>query len=89
MTAEEKVKLILNKFPETKFSRVKFFWAYMGEFHEVKYYITQEQFYEFWKEFPTMERTLRNVLKLPEYALPPEAEAKRYEKAEEFRTNNK
>ncbi len=89
MTAQEKVKFILNKFPQTKFSRVDFFWAYIEEFHDVKYLITKEQFRSFWKEFPTIERTLRTILKLPEYKLPPELEATRYSKAEQFRIENK
>jgi len=90
MTNEEKVKFILNKFPETKFSRAEFFLKYIQEFfNEGKklFYITKNQFRAFWKDFAGIERSLREVLKSPEYKLPPEADAKRYEKMAQFKNS--
>lgn len=84
MTIADKIRLILRKYPDTKFSRARFFWKYMEEYHEVKFYITREQFNEFWKEEASLERKLRDCLKEKEFALPPKADAKRYEKEQEI-----
>ena len=87
MTNQEKVKLILNKFPETKFNRADFFLRYIQEFfNEGKelFYITKKEFRAFWEDFPGVERTLRDILKEPKFKLPPENDQKRYEKEQEF-----
>ena len=88
MTNQEKVKFILNKFPETKFNRADFFLKYIQEFfNEGKelFYITKDQFKAFWKDFAGVERSLRDILKEPKYRLPIKADAKRYKQAAEFR----
>lgn len=87
MTNQEKVKFIFNKFPKTKFNRADFFLKYIQEFHnegKELFYITKPQFRAFWKDFSGVERALRDALKDPQYKLPIEADAKRYEKENEF-----
>ena len=84
MTNEEKCRHILRKYPSTKFDRASFFWVYMGEYHNVKFYILPDQWKEFWKDFSGVERSLREVLKEEEFKLPPELDQKRYEKKAQF-----
>lgn len=85
MTIEERIKHILRKYEDTKFSRARFFWKYLEEYHGVKFYITRQQFNEFWKDFASVERKLRDVLKTPEFKLEPKADSKRYEKSANFK----
>ena len=85
MDTKEQVRYIFEKYPKTKFSTADFMWAWMEEFLKVRYYITYEQFQEFWKNEATLERTRRKLLKDPQFKLPVEADKKRYEKADKFR----
>ena len=78
---EDKIKYILRKYPETKFNRSEFMWKYLEEYHEATIYVMKKQFKEFWREEASLERILRNVLREPEFTLPPEQDLKRYEKA--------
>jgi len=87
MTNQDKVKLILRKYPQTKYSRADFMWKYLGEFHGTKLVILKDVFFEFWQEFSGLERTLREVLKSEEFKPKPEQDSLRYKKASEFRQN--
>ena len=78
---EQRIKYILRKYPECKFDRAEFFWKYLETYHEATNYVMKKQFKEFWREEAGLERTLRNVLKEPEFSLPAEQDMKRYEKA--------
>jgi len=84
MTLSQKIKLILRKYPETKYNRADFMWKYMEEFHGVKIYCLEKQFKEFWKEEAGLERQLREILKEEEFRPEPETDAKRYEKMSSF-----
>ena len=91
LTNKEKCQYILRKEPRTKFNRAKFFWRYIMIFvleYEMPS-ITFSQFESFWKNFAGMERSLRDVLKEPEFKLPPSNDSKRYEKSSLFRENAK
>lgn len=85
MTIKENCQLILRKYPETKFSRGLFMFQYICEFFGANIYILKDQFLEFWQSEASIERELRECLKEPEFALPVEAESKRYEKEAEFK----
>ncbi len=85
MTIAEQVKLVFEKYPETKFDTADFMFKWAEEFLKVKYYMTDKQFKEFWKSEATLERTRRELLKDPQFKLPIEADKKRYDKADEFR----
>ena len=86
MRNSDKIKYILRKYPETKFNRADFFWKYLEEFYEVKFYITKPQFKAFWQDFSGVERKLRDILKEePEFKLPAEQDAQRYSKSSDFR----
>ena len=80
MTIKENCQFILRKYPETKFNRAEFMWKYICEFYGAVVYILKDQFIEFWKDEPSIERELRDLLKTDEFKLPVEQESKRYEK---------
>jgi hypothetical protein len=87
MTHKEQIELILTKHPETKFNRAMFFQRYIQEYvigWEAPY-LTWDQFHKFWAEEAGVERALRDVLKQTAFQLPPEADAQRYKKANEFK----
>ena len=86
MTNSEKIRLIFRKYPETKFSRGKFFWQYLSEFYGIGFFIKEGEFIKFFEgEFWGLERAVRDILKEPEFQLTPEQNAKRYEKASQFK----
>ena len=87
MTNREICYHILRKYPEIRYNRADFFWKYLEEYHEVKFFITKKKFYEFMTEFAGLERELREVLKENEFKLKPECDQKRYEKADKFKLN--
>lgn len=86
-TNKEKVRFILRKYKNTKFNRGDFFIACLREFYGMpmmtRFY--EKEFKEFFKDFASLERALRDCLKESEFALPKELDAKRYEKGAEFR----
>ena len=86
MTYKEKIQFILNKYPETAFKRSDFFKKYIQEFilGWASPYLTWEDFNNFWAEFPSAERELREQLR---GRLPPEQDKNRYLKAQEMRGN--
>jgi hypothetical protein len=89
-TNKDKIRYIFRKYPETRYSRGLFFWRYLEEYHNVKFYITKEQFIKFFhQEFWGLERAVRDVLKEEEFKLPPEADQKRYEKENLFKEQYK
>lgn len=49
MTQEEKIKFVLEKFPDIK-SEQMFLWHYAEEFYGVSIYMLKQQFIDFWKE---------------------------------------
>jgi len=78
--------MILRKYPESRYNRGKFMYYWCQEFLEVgEFGITKSKFLEFWEHEAALERTLRDLLKEPEFKLQPEQEAKRREKQAEFR----
>ena len=81
----DRIRYILRKHPETKYNRAEFFWRYLEEFRGVRVMLLKKDFLAFWKEEATLERTLRKVLKEPEFKIKPELDQKRYEKASQFR----
>jgi hypothetical protein len=86
-TNKEKIEHILTKYPETKFSRAMFFQRFIQNYvigWEAPY-LMWDQFHRFWAEEASLERALRDVLKQTAFQLPPEADAKRYKKANEFK----
>ena len=89
MKIADRIRLILRKYPETKFDRAEFFWRYMEEYHGVTIYALKKQFKEFWKTEATTERILREILKEKEFQLPPKQEQLRYSKASEFQQEYK
>ncbi len=92
MTNKETVEYILNKFPETKYNRCDFFLKYIEQFlngGKPLFFITKEQFRNFWIGFAGIERTLREILKDPKYAPKPEQDQKRYKKAKNFQIDFK
>ena len=91
MTNEEKIKFLLLNFPQTKFLRGDFWVQYLIEFRQMRpasngeYAIEPIQLRAFFSEFPTIERTLRKILKEDKnFQLPPEANLKRSIKARGF-----
>lgn len=84
MTIKEKVKLVLRKHQDTRFSRGRFMWGWLEEYYGAETGITKSTFLEFWKEEASIERSLREILKTPEFKLPPEQDSLRYEKSFNF-----
>lgn len=84
MTIAEKIRYLLRKNPRVKFNRGEFWWAWFEEFGEVKVVMGKSQWLEIYKDFSAVDRALRDVLKEPEFKLPPDADAKRYEREKEF-----
>ena len=80
MTIEEKIKYILRKYKDTKYDRAEFMWRYLEEYHGANIYVLKNQFKEFWKDEPSVERKLRDILKEQEFKLEPQQDTKRYEK---------
>ena len=89
MTLKENIRYILRKFPATRHSRSEFAWHYIEQFYEVKIYVLKVQFQAFFKDWAGIERAYREILKEKEFQLSPEEDAKRYEKASEFRAEYK
>lgn len=89
MTAHEKCRLILRKYPEAKYNRSDFWWKCFCEFYGAKFYLTEGQWREAYKDFQAIDRALRDVLKEPNFKLEPEADQKRYQKEAEFVNNLK
>jgi len=88
MTLKERIKYILRKHPETRFSRGLFMWAYCVEYLGINIGLSREQFLEFWKDEASVERVLRDILKENEFKLDPKSDSKRYEKSAQFRQDN-
>ena len=84
MTIEEQAKLIMRKYPATRYKTSTFMKEWMREFIGVDFYITFSQFDEFWKSEATLERIRRKLLKEEEFKLPPEIDQGRYNKASEM-----
>ena len=84
MTTEEQAKLIMRKYPATRYKTSTFMKEWMREFIGVDFYITFTQFDEFWKFEATLERVRRKLLKEEEFKLPPEIDQGRYNKASEM-----
>jgi len=85
MTQKEQIKYLLRKKPELKYNRGEFMWAWIEEMFGVNIGITRSQFLEFWENEATIERSLRELLKDPEFRLEPQADQRRYEKAAEIK----
>lgn len=85
MTIKEKIRYLLRKKPYLKFNRGEFFWAWFEEFAGADYHLSKNQWLMAFTEFSAVERALRDILKEPEFKLPPEAEAQRYFKATKFK----
>jgi hypothetical protein len=73
MTIEERVKFIINKYPNVS-SEEEFMWRYAENFFDVSVYMLKKQFLEFWKEsrivvdqvLPIMHETHENKEEKPE-----------------------
>ena len=84
MSYEEKCRFILRKYPEVKFKRGAFARKFGEEFYEIVMYATLDQFEAFFKDWESISRSYREVLKEQEFRLKPELDAQRYKKASEF-----
>ena len=89
LNIKQRIRLILRKYPESKYSRGKFTWHYAEEFYGVKVYALKHQWISFFTDYSSIERAYRDILKESEFKLPPEMEAKRYEKDAEFKNEYK
>ena len=91
-TLSEKIKLTLRKFPATRHNWGLFAWSFGVEFHDFNDVIncaTKDEFIEFFREWESISRAYREVLKEKEFKLSPEEEAKRFQRASEFQEKYK
>ena len=89
MNTQEKIRYILRKYPKTKYSRGLFTWKYAETFYGVKVYALKRQWIDFFKEYSSIERAYREVLKTEEFSLPPTLDAHRYKRSAEFKKDYK
>jgi len=82
---KDRIRLLLSKFPESRYNRGLFFWHYLEEYHGASVFVLKKQFLDFWKDEASIERTLRDILKEPEYKPEPKADIKRYEKSNDYK----
>ena len=86
MTNQDKWITLFRLNPKLRFNRPQ---AYLEMI--IKYYggnhifVLNKNLYKFLRDFAGIERSCREVLNQPEFALPPEQDLKRREKQEEFR----
>lgn len=86
---EEKWKLIFRKYPKAKYNRAEAYWLFGEEFYGFTIYATKHQLMEFFKDYATIERSCREILKTPEFKPDIQQDSKRYEKAAEFKQDYK
>lgn len=84
MTNKEKWQYLFRKDMGLRFRRADAYWAFGETFYDFKIYALKEQLIKFFQDWAGIERALRDVLKEPEFALPPEVDKKRYEKEQEI-----
>ncbi len=84
MSYEEKCRFILRKYPEVKFKREAFARKFGEEFYEIVMYVTLDQFEAFFKDWESISRAYREVLKEKEFSLPVENQARLQELKSEF-----
>ncbi len=89
LNIKEKIRLVLRKHPESRYSRGKFTWHYAEEFYGVKVYVLKHQWISFFTDYSSIERAYREILKEDEFKLSPEMEAKRYERSAGFKNKYK
>jgi len=85
MTIKENIRYLLRKNTHLKFNRTEFCWAYFQEFCDIKFGITKETWLEIYPQWQSIDRAIREILQEPEFKLPPEQDAKRYEKMSLFK----
>ena len=84
LTNQDKIRFIFRKHPETKFSRAEFWWKVVKTLYDIPEEL-KPKLIPFFKDWSGIDRALRFVLKEKEFQLPPENEARRYEKASQMR----
>jgi hypothetical protein len=86
MTNEEKIRQVFRKHPESRYKRALTYWWIGRDFYDFAINGAPEpNLMLFFRDFSGIERSVRQVLKEPEFNLGAEEDKKRYEKAESFR----
>jgi len=85
MTIKENIRYLLRKNPRLKFNRAEFCWEYFKTFMGVVGGITRESWFEIYPQWQSIDRAIREILQEPEFKLPIEQDARRYEKMKEFK----
>ena len=85
MTHHQQWQYLFRKNMSLRFKRAEAYWAYGEKFYGFRIYATREQLLNFFKDYASIERACRDVLREREFSLPTEADSKRYEKAAEFK----
>ena len=86
---KDKIRSLLTRKPELRNSRGAFMWAWIEDKFGVCVGISKRQFLEFYKEWSTLDRGLRFVLKEDGFSPSAEANTGRYSKADQMRLEYK
>ena len=86
---KDKIRSLLTRKKELRNNRGEFMWAWIEDKYGVCIGISKRQFLEFYKEWSSLDRAVRFVLKEDGFSPSQEANKGRYNKASEMREEYK